>query len=60
MKFVGLLMAMISALSHDQPKVCWVCGRPIPQEEKSMPDEFGFFAHNPCIALPSEKEPPKP
>jgi hypothetical protein len=53
-------MAMISALLHDQPKVCWVCRKPIPQDEESMPDEFGFFAHNACIVLPSEKEPPKP
>jgi hypothetical protein len=50
-------MATIPALLD--PKICWVCSKPVPQEE-SKPDEFGFFAHHACLALPGEKEPPKP
>jgi hypothetical protein len=36
-----------------KPQICWICRKPVPL--KSVPDEFGFFAHEECIAKQKAK-----
>jgi len=47
----------MGAMPFPLQTICWVCLKPVPPE--TMPDEFGFFVHEACLATVNQKDRPK-
>jgi hypothetical protein len=42
-------------MADEKSQICWICRKPVPPEE-SVQDEFGFFAHETCLAKQKAKK----
>jgi hypothetical protein len=48
------LSAYVWIMPDEKVQICWICRRPVPPE-KGVRDEFGFLAHEECVAKQKAK-----
>jgi len=42
-------------MPDEKLQICWICRKQVPPE-KGIPDEYGFYAHEECVAKQKAKK----